>query len=187
MDNNKVNFPQGYQVETQTDYLWNGVTPQGMIPSLDSDMATENTQLAKHKQQELNETIYRGVGSAIDSSMTTAEILNRAGLNWQVSKILSYFQDSDGNFVAHDKWYGIMRNDTQQILSAGNLASEGWKIYQNEQVVNTFREFCDKGKLELERVGSLKGGQIVFATALVNDEFELPGNDRISGKLILTN
>ena len=64
MDNlTTLEFPTDYQKSSDSEYLiTNKVTAKGMIPGRKSSLSTESTSLARDRDQQVNEAIYRGVG-----------------------------------------------------------------------------------------------------------------------------
>lgn len=62
-----------------------------------------------------------------------------------------------------------------------------WEPVQNEEAFAFFNEFIAAGDMEMETVGSLKGGQIIFVLAKVKESFELFKGDRTDSYLLFSN
>ena len=190
MDNlTTLEFPTDYQKSSDSEYLiTNKVTAKGMIPGRKSSLSTESTSLARDRDQQVNEAIYRGVGTPVTVDMSTEDILDAADLNWEVAKhpVSLNLGERQVPYAGGD-YFAIVRSDNLEPLGKGDLVTENWKIFQNRDAIAAFQNFCQEAGLQLERVGHLAGGEKVFATASLNEEFALPGNDTISGKLLLVN
>jgi phage/plasmid-like protein (TIGR03299 family) len=78
----------------------------------------------------------------------------------------------------------VVRETDNKIL---DMVSDDWKPVQNHEAFEFFHEFVMAGDMNMETAGSLKGGQIVWALAKVNESFELFGGDVVNAHLLFTN
>ncbi len=79
---------------------------------------------------------------------------------------------------------GLVRKLDGKIL---DTVTPDWKPVQNAQAMEFFNEFVAAGDMEMEVVGSLKGGRIVFGLAKVKESFELFKGDRVDSYLLFSN
>ncbi|OLP19834.1 hypothetical protein BST81_03410 [Leptolyngbya sp. 'hensonii'] len=151
------------------------------------NLQIRNQQRTTHTQSmeattEENVAMYRGVGAPIDSKLSLQEQLRQAGLDWSVElSDLRY-----GLTYSHESNYrqAIYRSDSGLLL---DTVGGRWQPFQNSQILETFRQFCDDTGLELEHLGELRGGRTIFATAKLNEQFSLTRDDVTDGRILLTN
>ena len=115
---------------------------------------------------------WHGLGTKVDQTMTGAEMLKVAKLDWQVVRknlAMRGLPDANGKKTITTEqltpYRAIVRQDTDQVF---NVMSERYHPVQNAQVVDFFREYCEAGKATMETVGGLRGGAVVWALARLN-------------------
>lgn len=115
---------------------------------------------------------------------TPQEMLVAAGLNWTVERAPSYYEVDGEKIPSGD--VVLYRSDTKAKLSN---VTETWHEVQNEEFVNFFHEFCVEGSMEMNTMGSLRGGQRVFGMAKIkNQEFALArGKDIVQAYCLFSN
>jgi len=105
-------------------------------------------------------------------------------VDWEVVKIPAFASMLDGEVVYVGK-DALVRKSDNKIL---DVVSGEWNTVQNKVAFDFFAEFCEEGNMKLETCGSLKGGQIVFALAKIQDSFELfRGKDKVDSYMLFTN
>jgi len=122
------------------------------------------------------------LGKKVPSDLAPNQMLEAAGLDWEVSKIPGY-ADINGKRIRLDHEL-LVRNDTGQILDE---VTADWKQVQNSEAAQFFNQFIEEGSMKMETAGSLKGGQIVFFLAKVDDSFELFNGDKVDSYLLFSN
>lgn len=128
------------------------------------------------------ETPWHGLSKHVPSDLTPEQMLNAAGLDWKVKKIPAY-AEVGGKRIVMD--HGLLvREDDNTILDE---VPSDWNEVQNSEAAEFFNQFIEEGSMSMETAGSLKGGQIVFFLAKVNDSFELFGGDRVDSYLLFSN
>lgn len=78
----------------------------------------------------------------------------------------------------------LVRSSDGKILDE---VTEDWNPVQNQEAMEFFNEFIAAGDMEMETVGSLKGGQIIWGLAKIKDSFELFKGDRTDSYLLFSN
>lgn len=122
------------------------------------------------------ESPWGGVLEQVDPKTDLNKMLEKAGLNWDVEQYPAYAA-IDGKRVDIGK-KALVRTDTNEVLT---VTGPNWKPTQNRDFVNFFREFVDAGKAEIERLGSLRNGKMIFCVAKLNTGFEVTKGDQVDG------
>jgi phage/plasmid-like protein (TIGR03299 family) len=130
------------------------------------------------------ERLYKGIGALVSNDMSIDEQLSKAKLDWGVGK--SAIRYGEMFEYADTAAQAIYREDNGQLLTT--TSGDRWTPFQNEEIVTTFNQFCNDGGIEIERLGSLKGGKLIFASAIANESFDvLNSGDALAARVILTN
>ena len=125
---------------------------------------------------------WHGLGTKVPNDLTPTQMLEAAGLNWNVSKVPAYATIA-GNQVAIGQ-SALVRSMDDSIL---DVVSDDWNPVQNEEAFDFFNEFVAAGDMEMHTAGSLKQGQIVWGLAKVKESFELFKGDQIDSYLLFSN
>lgn len=129
------------------------------------------------------ETPWHGLGTKVDPDIAPIEMLEAAGLDWEVNKIPAYCE-INGSQVASGK-SGLVRSSDGRIL---DVVSDEWNPVQNLEAFEFFNDFIAAGEMQMHTAGSLRDGQIVWALAKINDSFELcGGKDVVESYLLFSN
>lgn len=131
----------------------------------------------------LGDDYYKGAGVNVDSSWSVDKKLKESGLDWSTdTSILQYGNKMQFTNINQQAVY---RSDNGLLFGVTN---ETWQPYQNKEVISAFDDFCNTAGIELERIGSLREGRIIFASAICNDSWEIMGTDDvIAGRILLMN
>lgn len=124
-------------------------------------------------------------GTEVSENVTPAQMLVRAGLDWNAVKAQTYFRDPNTQEYKPTGKHALIRSDTGTVLSP-NL-SANWQPVQNSAALGFFDEFCRAGEMKMERAGTLGDGRYVYAYARIDANFELPGQDRVGAYLLFLN
>ena len=141
------------------------------------------------------EVPWHGLGKAVDSNMTPAQMLEAAGLDWSVSKRPAYTVDKpntwniidptgEASFIRAPEDYFLVRDSDNKILSK---CGEGYVPFQNHEVMDFFKRFTEAGDMTMETAGSLKEGRNIWGLAKLTDQFRLAGDDEVKRYLLLNN
>lgn len=125
---------------------------------------------------------WHGLGKSVPADLTPVQMLDAAGLNWDVYKTPAFA-------IINDETVGtgmaaLVRNSDSKIL---DMVSDDWNPVQNLEAFEFFNDFIAAGDMQMHTAGSLKGGQIVWALAKVNESFELFKGDQIDSYLLFSN
>jgi len=107
-----------------------------------------------------------------------------SNVDWEVTKVPAWAILPNGEAV-NIKRDALVRVSDNKVL---DVVTEDWNTVQNKVAFEFFQEYCEAGNMTLETCGSLKGGQLVFALAKINESFELfRGKDKVDSYMLFTN
>jgi phage/plasmid-like protein (TIGR03299 family) len=125
---------------------------------------------------------WHGLGTKVPADLTSEQMLQAAGLDWNVRKVPA-FATVAGRQVAigHS---ALVRDIDDKIL---DVVSDDWNYIQNADAFDFFNEFVSAGDMEMHTAGSLRDGQVIWGLAKVKESFELFKGDQIDSYLLFTN
>lgn len=124
---------------------------------------------------------FGGVEISGDGASNLDLALSNAGLDFAVDKRPLYL--SDGTKVPDSS--AIVREDNNKVLG---VVGKRYTPIQNADAFGVFQEAFDQGLLEVETVGQLGGGQIVWVQArVVGDPLVVTGEDTVRPYVLLAN
>lgn len=130
---------------------------------------------------------WHGLGQRVDSSITVDDMLVAAGLDWEVRQF-PLFAQIGTNGKPGSKRIGLpnrqalVRMSDEKVLT---VTGKNWKPLQNRDAIEFFRSFAEAGQATLETAGSLRGGQIIWGLAKLNDSFKVTKDDKVEGYILL--
>jgi len=126
---------------------------------------------------------WHGLGTEVPADLTPAQMLEAAGLDWEVRKH-PLFATINGERI-QTQAEALVRSTDNKVLS---IVTDSWNPVQNQEAFEFFNEFVQAGDMEMNTAGSLKGGRQVWAMAKVKDSFfDLFGGDVTEGYLLFSN
>ena len=128
------------------------------------------------------EVPWHGLGVPVSNDLTPVQMMDKAGLNWNVRELES-FVEFDGKRMATGQ-KSLLRETDGKILT--NVGAD-WNPVQNETAFEFFNEYVMAGDMEMHTAGSLKDGQMVWALAKVKESFDLFGGDQVDSYLLFSN
>lgn len=134
------------------------------------------------KMAYVGETPWHGLGVQVADDLTPAEMMKAAGVDWRVTEV-DTFAEFNGNKVPTGMKALIRETDGRVLTQVG----KGWHPVQNEEAFEFFKDFTDAGKMKMHTAGSLKNGEIIWALAKVEDDFELFNGDKVESYMLFSN
>ena len=125
---------------------------------------------------------WHGLGTPVSDDMTPQQMMQAAGLDWEVEKIDTFYRHKGDNFKTGQQ--ALIRTSDSKILTQ---VGPGWNPVQNAEAFDFFNDFVKAGDMIMDTAGSLKDGQIVWALADVKDGFSLFNGDEVRGYLLFSN
>jgi phage/plasmid-like protein (TIGR03299 family) len=124
--------------------------------------------IEKNQMAFVGETPWHGLGVEVPAGSTGAEMLKVAGLDWQVQRRQLAMRNGQGVDLLTNPLTGyraIVRATDDKVFQ---IATDGYKVVQNAEVVDFFREYCEAGHATMETVGALRDGAVIWALARLN-------------------
>lgn len=132
-----------------------------------------------------NEVPWHGLGKKVPGDLTTDQMLEAAGLDWEVNKVDCYIDIAGKRVNAGIQ--ALVRSTDNKVLTH---VHNSWNPVQNQEAFDFFKEYVDYGDMDMETAGSLKGGRLVWCLARIKETFELKsskGSDVVEGYMLFTN
>lgn len=129
------------------------------------------------------EVPWHGIGARVDRDIDVDELLEAAGLNWEVNLLPLQARLPDGGTLDVDDRFALVRSTDHRVLT---VTGKSWKPLQNKQTLDFMRDYVEAGGATLETAGSLRNGKIVWGLARLNHSFEVTKGDRVNGYLLIT-
>ena len=126
------------------------------------------------------EVPWHGLGQQVPADLSPQQMMESAGLDWTVEK--QTLVTLEGAEVPEKK--ALVRSSDNKVL---DIVGKNWNPVQNIEAFEFFDDFVRSGDMQMHTAGSLKGGQIVWGLAKVNDSFELFGGDQVDSYLLFSN
>jgi phage/plasmid-like protein (TIGR03299 family) len=133
---------------------------------------------------------WHGLGIKLEPNPSVDEILEAAGLNWEVKKapLLASRLENDpfkgkGPHSVPD-YAALVRDSDHSILG---VCGNRFEPTQNRAAFMFFDKFVKAGKMNMDTAGSLLGGKWTWALAKINQQFELPGEDVVESYMLFSN
>ena len=125
---------------------------------------------------------WHGLGVPVSNDLTPMQMMEKAGLNWQVREVDNFIEfDGERKFTGQKS---LVRETDGKILTT---VGENWNPVQNSEAFEFFSEYVLAGDMEMHTAGSLKDGQMTWALAKVKDSFELFKGDQVDSYLLFSN
>ena len=129
------------------------------------------------------EVPWHGLGKRVPADLSPEQMLESAGLKWDVVKYPIFAHTADDTVKVENK-QALIRSDNGKILS---VVGADWKPFQNKDAFAFFNDFVAEGDMEMHTAGSLDEGRRVWALAKVNDAFEVFKDDVVEQYLLFSN
>ena len=130
----------------------------------------------------VGELPWHGLGVQVDPDISPEDMMKAAGVNWRVQEVESFVNFNGKQMPTGQK--ALVRETDGRVLTQ---VGKNWHPVQNEEAFDFFAEFVDRGQMEMHTAGSLKNGEIVWALAKVNDDFELFNGDKVESYMLFSN
>jgi phage/plasmid-like protein (TIGR03299 family) len=126
---------------------------------------------------------WHGLGTSVDAGTTAEVMLKLAGLDFPVEAMdIELAGLPNTAFLANFKAIG--RRDTNKVFG---VSSKRYQIHQNKDILSVFDEYCNAGHAQMDVIGALKGGAVVWALAKLNGRttVTMKGGDTVTGYLLM--
>jgi phage/plasmid-like protein (TIGR03299 family) len=128
---------------------------------------------------------WHGLGTVVEGTMTAAEALGLANLNWEVALRPSLFEDENGNLHEVPNRFAVVRSSDQKPFE---VVSGTYVPVQNVEAFSFFDSVVDRtGEAHYSTAGALGGGKHVFLSAKIGETFTVAGQDAHDLYIMITN
>lgn len=131
-----------------------------------------------------NEVPWHGLGVKVAANLTVPQMMKEAGLDWKVEKAQLLTPSKKGPPIALENFFALKRSTDERIL---DVVGKQWEPIQNEDAFKIFNDLLKTQKMNLETMGSLKHGRMVWGLANIKQSFKLKGGDEVKGYLLVSN
>ena len=130
---------------------------------------------------------WHGLGNEVSNTMTSSEMLEASGCNWEVQLTQNHYPSDHAHKAgeAVPESYFIERTNDGSILGP-YVAGSQYKCFQNKELFDFFTPFIDDGSMFLHTAGALFGGKKVWCMATTNEGFTLGSDDTVVNNLLFT-
>jgi len=125
---------------------------------------------------------WHGLGVPVSNDLTPTQMMQKAELDWKVREVEAFIE-FDGKKMPTGQKSLVRETDGKILTNVG----ENWKSVQNEQAFEFFHEYVMAGDMEMHTAGSLKGGQMVWALAKINNTMDFFKGDQVDSYLLFSN
>lgn len=125
---------------------------------------------------------WHGLGVKVPEDTSAMDMMALAGLDWRVEELESFVEFNGEKIPTGSK--ALVRDIDSKVLTQ---VGANWNPVQNSEAFEFFNEFVEAGNMKMHTAGSLKDGQIVWALAKVEDDFELFNGDKVESFLLFSN
>lgn len=135
-----------------------------------------------------NQTPWHGLGVKVEKTLTVPQMLNKAKINWTVSKrpllasLMSNKEEEHTFDIDVPDKFALVRDSDHRVL---DVVGKDYVPVQNKEAFHFFNDFIHAGKAYFETAGSLSGGRLVWGLANLNQEIKLGGGDNMKGYLLV--
>jgi phage/plasmid-like protein (TIGR03299 family) len=155
------------------------------LPAPASEAVATDSETAEATQEAaIRRLPWAGIatGNADGDQLTSAEMLKRAGLDWEVGIRPLYRHLSDGTVVQSERLETYRMDDESVELGA---VKSRYEVLQNKEAFAFGDSLVDDGTARWEEAGQQHNGSRVFMTMLLNDEFTVLGQEPFKTYLFL--
>jgi len=132
----------------------------------------------------VGEKPWHRLGTEVEEGIMHLEMMEVAGLDWEVEKKDLTFLNREGERVRIPNKKVLTRKSDDKIL---DIVGDEWVPVQNKTAFEFFQEFCEEGSIKMHTAGSLMNGRKVWALGKIDSSFELFGGDKVQGYLLFSN
>lgn len=130
------------------------------------------------------DTPWQDVGVDIESGSSVDDMINKAGLDWEVFTRPCFAQLNGSNKLEIGK-QALIRESDGKLL---DIISDEWRPMQNSDALEYFKDFAELCEGEISSVGTLNDGKIIWAIAKVPDMFYVQrAKDKVQAYLLFKN
>ena len=129
------------------------------------------------------EVPWHGLGVKVIDDLTPEQMMEKAGIDWTVKKRPMTYSNKHKVYEVPGK-QALIRESDGKLL---DVVGSDWEPVQNAQAMGFFHDFVMEGNMKMHTAGSLREGQMVWALAKVDNDFEVFGGDKVESYMLFSN
>jgi len=130
------------------------------------------------------EVPWHGIGEKLDGSESTAQVMEKAGLNWEVNTEPVYRKLANGEYAEVPAQVSVRESDDQVL----GVVGPHWTPLQNASAFKVFEPLVESGDMAWHTAGSLRNGERIWVLCqLALDNSQIVPGDEISKFALLSN
>jgi phage/plasmid-like protein (TIGR03299 family) len=128
---------------------------------------------------------WHGLGTKTDRELSTAaEMLDAAGLDWEVAKVPVRTMFDGNDVMVPNTWASVRQSDGSVL----GVVGDSYQILQNRAAFEWADTLVDSGAAKYETAGSLFGGARVFLSMELPEGVSVPGDaGEVKPYILITN
>ena len=130
------------------------------------------------------EVPWHGLGKKVPADLTSDQMLQAAGLDWEVVKTPVYYDADVKDGIEIPSQFALHRKYDGQYL---DTVGANWRPLQNHQAFEFFNDFIMQGDMEMHTAGSLQNGKIVWALAKMKKSYAVVTDDEMQQYMLFVN
>lgn len=135
-----------------------------------------------------NQVPWHGLGARVDEAVTVDEMLQAAGLDWELKRVPLVTGAGEGTpedmvGLRVDQRNAWVRTKDRKVMA---VAGPAWRPFQPAETLGFMHDYVQAGQATLETAGSLRDGKVVWGLARLSHDFEVRPGDRVNGYLLIT-
>lgn len=124
---------------------------------------------------------WHGLGSQVDPAASIEVWRRAAGLEWTV-KENEVLHNYKGRAYVIPRRTALVRSDNGHVF---DVVSDRFRPVQNDKIIDFFRRFCAAGGAQMETLGALRRGAVVWGLANLQNGFIMRNGQAIKSYLLL--
>lgn len=133
-----------------------------------------------HRNRQLD--LFGVTDNKVDHYEDLDEVLQKAGLDWEVKLHDLYFHDEGKVTAIRDR--ALVRHPGNVFL---DVVGPKYKPVQNIQLMEFLKDYLECGDATIDYAGSFDNGRWVWVLAKLNERFDLGDGDVIDGYILIAN
>ena len=142
----------------------------------------ERQKTGEYSMAWAGEVPWHGLGKNVPADLTPEQMMEAAGLNWEVQKIPAFATFGKKKIPVGKS--ALVRVTDGRVL---DVVGDDWNPCQNAEAFKFFNDFVGAGDMAMETAGSLSDGRRIWALARVKESFELFKGDKVDAYLLFSN
>lgn len=125
------------------------------------------------------------LGEVFTEPLTTAQALQRGGLDYQVLKLPNVHMLPNGEEIISEDSFFTVRTDVNKVL--GSRMGKDYEVLQNIEALNLVDEILQSGRATIETAGAIDEGKRAFICLKVDKSIIVGDSDEVKQYVLIAN